>query len=281
MAWNIQAAGHTLYVNDARRGACDAVVGAGATFLDTAGRIARQSEMVLISVPGPDEVEAVLSGPEGLLAGLERGMLVIDTSTISPVQSKANAGRCRERGADHLDAPVSGGPHGAISANLAVMVGGEMPAFERARPLLECIAKSITHIGPAGSGNTIKLLNQVIYVSYQMAFAEGLAIGEDLGLDLDTMLEVWGASAAGHPMISTKFDEIRGLADTPGFAVERALLFVDLAEAARRDLGYSTPVFDAVAASLRRAEKSGFGSQDMILARGRYREGADDDRGDN
>ncbi len=81
-------------------------------------------------------------------------------------------------------------------------------------------------------------------------------------------------------MISTKYDEIRGVADTPGFAVERALLFIDLAEDACKGLGYSTPVFDAVAASLRRAEASGFANQDMILARDRYREGADDNRGD-
>lgn len=281
MARNIQLAGHTLFVNDVRRGACDAVVEAGANFLDTASRIARRSEIVLISVPGPDELEAVLSGPDGLFAGLERGMLVIDTTTISPRQSRQNAERCRELGADYLDAPVSGGQHGAISADLAAMVGGEKPAFERARPLLECVAKSVTRIGPAGSGSAIKLLNQLIYVSYQMVFAEGLAIGEDLGLDLDTMLDVWGASAAGHPMIRTKYDEIRGLADTPGFAVERALLFVDLAEEACRDLGYSTPVFDAVAASLRRAEADGLGTEDMILARGRYREGAADNRGDN
>jgi len=280
MALNIQTAGHTLFINDVRRDACDPVVEAGATFLDTAGRVAHQSEIVLISVPGPDEVEAVLSDPDGLLSGLERGMLVIDTTTISPHQSKQNAERCSGLGADYLDAPVSGGQHGAISADLAAMVGGEKPAFERALPIIECVAKSVTHIGPTGSGSAIKLLNQMIYVSYQMVFAEGLAVGEDLGLELDTMLDVWGASAAGHPMIGTKYDEIRGIADTPGFAVNRALLFIDLAEDACRDLGYSTPVFDAVAASLRHAKASGFANQDMILARGRYRENTDDNRGD-
>lgn len=280
MAWNIQTAGHVLFVNDVRRDACDRVVDSGATFLGTASRVARQSEIVLISVPGPDELEAVLSGPDGLLAGLERGMLVIDTTTISPRQSKQNAESCRNLGADYLDSPVSGGQHRAISADLAAMVGGEMPSFERALPILECVAKSVTHIGPVGSGSAIKLLNQLIYVSYQMVFAEGLAVGEDLGLDLDTMLDVWGASAAGHPMIGTKYDEIRGVADTPGFAVNRALLFIDLAEDACKGLGYSTPVFDAVAASLRRAEADGFGTEDMILARDRYRESADYKRGD-
>jgi 3-hydroxyisobutyrate dehydrogenase-like beta-hydroxyacid dehydrogenase len=280
MAWNIQTGGHVLFVNDIRRDACNRIVEAGATFLDTASLVVRQSEIVLISVPGPDELEVVMSGPDGLLAGIERGMVVIDTTTVSPDQSKENAERCRERGADYLDAPVSGGQHGAISADLAAMVGGERPSFERALPILECVAKSVTHIGPVGSGSAIKLLNQLIYVSYQMVFAEGLAIGEDLGLDLDTMLDVWGASAAGHPMITTKYDEIRGVADTPGFAVNRALLFIDLADDACKDLGYLTPVFDAVAASLRRAEADGFANEDMILARNRYRKNADDNRGD-
>jgi 3-hydroxyisobutyrate dehydrogenase-like beta-hydroxyacid dehydrogenase len=274
MARNIQAAGHQLFVNDVRREAADTLVAAGATFLPTARDIAASSEIILISVPGPDEVEAVLSDFDGLLGGLAPDTLVVDMTTISPRQSQENAERCRGISADYIDAPVSGGPHGAISADLAAMVGGDAPSFERARPILECVAKSITHVGPIGTGSAIKLLNQMIYVSYQMVFAEGLAIGEDLGLDLDTMLDVWDASAAGHPMISTKYDEIRGIADTPGFTVDRALLFIDLAENACRELGYSTPVFDAVAASLRSADATGFRNKDMILARDRYRASA-------
>ena len=272
MAHNIQAAGHSLYVNDVRPEACDAAVEGGATFLATPAEIARRAEIVVISVPGPNEIEAVLSGADGLLAGLESGKLVIDTTTISARQSKANAGRCLDLGVDYLDAPVSGGQHGAITADLAAMVGGDDAAFERAGPILECVAKSITHVGSTGSGSAIKLLNQMIYVSYQMVFAEGLAVGEDLGLDLETMLQVWGASAAGHPEITVKYDEIRGVAKTPGFAVNRALLFVDLAQEGSGDLGYSTPVFDAVAASLRLAETDGLADEDMIRARGRYRE---------
>ncbi len=271
MAENIRAAGHTLTVNDIRPELADPLVEAGATFHESAYEVARASDFVLISVPGPDELALVLDGPQGLLAGLGPGVLVIDTTTITPAKSRENGARCARFGADYLDAPVSGGPHGAASADLAVMVGGEVAMFERAQPLLQCIAKSITHVGPAGSGSAIKLLNQLIYVSYQMVFAEGLAMGEDLGLEVETMLQVWGASAAGHPMIATKYDEIRGISDNPGFAVNRALLFTDLAEEACRDLGYSTPVFDAVAQSLHRAEADGLQDQDMILARARYR----------
>ncbi len=271
MVNNIQTAGHNLFVNDVRREVCDAALANGASFLSTAKEIAQQADIIIICVQGPDELESVMSGPDGLLTGLEPGKLVIDTTTISPRQSKANAEHCHEHGADYLDAPVSGAEHGAISANLAVMVGGDDAAFERARPVLECVAKSITHIGDIGSGSTIKLLNQMIYVSYQMVFAEGLTIGEDLGLELETMLHVWGASVAGHPEIKMKYDEIRGVSDKPGFAINRALLFADLAQDAYGDLEYSTPVFESVVASLRLAQKNGLAGKDMIRARARYR----------
>ena len=271
MARNLQDSGHTLYVNDLRREACDGVVAAGGSFGATPADIARQSDVIFISVPGPDQVDALLDGDDGLLAGLMDGMLVIDATTIGPGQSRENARRCAERGADYIDAPVSGGQHGATSRDLAAMVGADAVAFERAKPILECIAKNVTHVGPIGSGSTIKLLNQLIYVSYQLVFAEGLAIGEDLGLDLETMLQVWAASAAGHPEITVKYDEIRGVSDKAGFIVKNALLFFDLAERARGELGYTTPLFDAASESLRGAMESGLAGEDMIRARARYR----------
>lgn len=271
MARNVRAAGHELLVNDIRREACAGIVGAGAEFAATPAEIARLSEIVMISVPGPDEVEAVLSGPGGLVAGLSPDMMVLDLTTITPRQSRENAERCRERGAVYLDAPVSGGAHGAASKDLTAMVGGEAAAFTRAKPILECVAKTVIHVGPLGTGSAIKLLNQAIYISYQMVFAEGLALGEDVGLDVDTMLDVLGMSAAGHPMISAKYDEIRGKSDSPGFAVDNGLLFMDLVREACADVGYATPIFETVAASLRKAEAEGLGSKDMIRARGRYR----------
>lgn len=272
MARNIRAAGHRLWVNDIRREACADVLQAGARYCASPAGVARQVEVVLISVPGPDEVEAVLAGEDGLLAGLRPGMLVIDTTTVSPAQSARNAARCAKLGADYIDAPVSGGDQGAVAGDLAAMIGAAPEAFERARPVLQCIAHSITRVGPVGTGSALKLLNQLIFISYQMAFAEGLTIGEALGLDLETMLEVLGASAAGHPLIRAKFDDIRGVRDAPGFAVHRALMYFDLAEQAGKDLGYAAPVFETVAASLRQAIASGHAEEDVIGARRGYRD---------
>jgi 3-hydroxyisobutyrate dehydrogenase-like beta-hydroxyacid dehydrogenase len=272
MARNLQESGHTLYVHDVRRVACDGVVENGGNYCATPADIARRADVVLISVPGPDQVDAVLDGDDGLLAGLTDGMLVIDATTIAPDQSKENARRCAERGADYIDAPVSGGQHGAISRDLAAMVGADPATFERARPILEGIAKNITHVGPLGSGSTIKLLNQLIYVSYQLVFAEALAIGEDHGIDLETMLQVWSASAAGHPEITLRYDEIRGVSDKPGFVIKNANLFFDLADRARGEIDSTTPLIDAAGASLRSALAGGLGGEDLIRARPRYRE---------
>lgn len=273
MARNIAAAGHELFVNDVRADACDRLAADGATVIATPAAVARHSETVLISVPGPVEAKDVMSGPDGLLAGLGKGMLVIDTTTISPRQSKEHARQCAETGTDYLDSPVSGGQHGAEAGDLTAMVGGGDAAYARALPILRCVATEITHIGPSGSASAIKLINQVIYIAYMAAFAEGLALGEDHGLSVDTMLDVLGTSAAGHEMMSTKYDEIRGLSDAPGFPVNRALLFCDLNEDACADFGYTTPVLEAVSAALRRADALGHGGDDVIRARRLYRSG--------
>ena len=266
MARNIQAGGHRLWVNDIRREACAAAINNGATYCASPAELARRVEAVLISVPGPDEVEAVLAGDDGLLAGLGRGMMVIDTTTVSPAQSVRNAARCVELGADYIDAPVSGGQQGAVSGDLAAMVGAAPEAFERALPILQCLAKSVTRIGPVGRGNAIKLVNQLIFVSYQMAFAEGISIGEDLGLDLETMLDVLAVSAAGHPLITAKYDRILGTSDAPGFAVAQALMYFDLTEETVERRGEATPVLESVVGALKQAIANGQAETDVIVA---------------
>jgi 3-hydroxyisobutyrate dehydrogenase-like beta-hydroxyacid dehydrogenase len=149
------------------------------------------------------------------------------------------------------------------------MAGGDEATFTRALPVLHSIGSNIRLIGPSGCGTAIKLINQAIYVSYMSAFAEGLALGEAVGISLDTLLDVLGSSAAGHPMIRTKYDEIRGVAKT-GFAVERAMLFMDLARDSFDGANIATPVVDAAARSLREALHRGLHAKDIIVARNEY-----------
>ena len=165
---------------------------------------------------------------------------------------------------------LMGAGTGAAAGTLGVMVGGDEAAFQRALPVLECYASKISHVGPLGSGNMLKLLNQCIYVSYQAAFAEGLALGEDMGFSLDTMLDMLASSSGGHPHIVRRYDGIRGSKDQPGFLIHRARLFLDLAREQCEDPKHSTPIFDTVSETLRQAEELGLGNEDVMAARDGY-----------
>lgn len=270
MATNLSKAGHGLAVYDVRAEASAALTTHGVTAAQSPSAVAAVSEIVFLSVPGPEEVHAAILGRDGILAGARRGLLLVNASTITPQQSKALAAKCDEAGVEFLDAPVSGAVPGAVAGTLTVMVGGTLAAFARAKPLLDLLGSKVRHVGDIGSASALKLVNQAIYVSYLAAFAEGLALGEQFGLTVDVMLDVLGTSAAGHPMIAQKHDEIRGVAKTPGFAIDRALLFLDLTEAAKAGVERTSPVFDAVSASLRHAQSLGLASDDVIVARNRY-----------
>ena len=266
MSRNLAKAGHEIVVFDVRPDVVKAAADYGAAGASTAREAAAQVDAVLISVPGPQEDDEVLLGRDGVLAGAGKGLLVIDATTITVEQSRKLARRCREQGVDYLEAPVSGAPHGAVAATLTVMAGGDQATFERALPILRSIGSNIRLIGPSGCGTAIKLINQAVYVSYMSVFAEGLALGEAVGISLDTLLDVLGTSAAGHPMIATKYDEIRGLAKT-GFALERAMLFMDLARESFENVSLSTPVIDAAAGSVRHGLERGLHARDIIVAR--------------
>ena len=269
MARNLARAGHSLIVFDVRPEAIKRATHEGACGAATAGEAAAQADAVLISVPGPQEDHEVLLGRDGVLSGAHDRLLVIDTTTITVAQSRSQALRCKDRGVGHLECPVSGAPHGAVAATLTVMAAGEDAAFARALPILRCIGSNIRLIGPSGTGMALKLINQAIYVAYMSTFAEGLALGERIGIPLETLLEVLGSSAAGHPMIAKKYDEIRGLTNT-GFALERCMLFMELARESFADATVNTPVIDAATASIRNALRRGLQGKDIIVARNNY-----------
>jgi 3-hydroxyisobutyrate dehydrogenase-like beta-hydroxyacid dehydrogenase len=269
MSRNLAKAGYEVVVFDLSAAAMKTAADYAATAAASAREAAASADAVLISVPGPQEDEDVLLGRDGVLAGARKGLLVIDTTTITVDQSRKFAKACGAREVDYLEAPVSGAPHGAAAATLTVMAGGEQAIFARALPILRKIGSNIRLIGPSGAGTAIKLINQAIYVSYMSVFAEGLALGEALGISLETLLDVLGSSAAGHPMIATKYDEIRGLAKT-GFALERAMLFMDLARESFCSVPLATPVIDAAAHSVRAAIGRGLADKDIIVARNDY-----------
>jgi 2-hydroxy-3-oxopropionate reductase len=267
MSRSLVDAGHDLLLCDARaETAAEMVRAYGAARAATPAEIARRCEAAIISVPGPDEAEAVLFGADGLVGAAKPGFLVIDMTTNTVPASRDFFARAQARSVDYLDAPVS---RGNGTGKHTVMVGGEPAAFERARPLLEAIAATVCHIGPSGSGTAVKLVNQAVYVTYMAAFAEGLAMAEAFGVPLEAALEALGRASAGDPLILTKYEEIRGLADKR-FAVASALRYLDDADEAFGRLDSAKPVIDAAAASLRAAAAKGLGGEDLIVARRRY-----------
>jgi 2-hydroxy-3-oxopropionate reductase len=269
MARNIVKKGHSLVVCDLNAGAVAGLTGLGATAAATPAQLAAQVDAVMLSLPTEAADEAVLWSADGLFAKPGKSLLVIDMTTLSVERSKDYAVRVKQAGGAYVEAPISGGPVGAAAGTLAVMAAGEPGAVEKARVLLDCIATSVVHVGPAGSGTAIKLINQMIYVSYMAAFAEGLALGEALGMPLETLLGVLGPSMAGRPVIENKFDEIRGLAKT-GFPTKNALHYLDLAAKDFATVPSMTPVIDAARASLTEAVRRGVTMEDLMVARKKY-----------
>lgn len=273
MARNLIDAGHALYVHDIDRSACDEAVGAGASWAGSPAEAARRATIVVSSVPGPREVTAVMTGPQGVLAGIQEGALVIECSTIGPNQSRDLARQFSDRGASYVDATVNRiRLDGVAEGRMTIMVGGDAADFERARPILECLGDRIHHVGPTGSGNAVKLLNQMIFLSYVAVFSEGLALGQRLGVPLETLLQVFATSAAGHTMIVDKYDQIESGDETPGFAIARVIKDLDLAAELCDEAAFSAPGFAASLAAFKSAAAEGFGASDMTTLHRLFRD---------
>lgn len=273
MARNLLDAGHALFVHDIVQAACDGAVEAGANWAASPAEAARQAEIIVSSVPGPQEVTALMKGPDGVLAGIAEGALVIETSTIGPAQSRDLADRFRAKGASYVDATVNRiRLDGVAEGRMTVMVGGKVVDFERARPILECIGDKIHHVGPTGSGNAVKLLNQMIFLSYVAVFSEGLALGQRLGVPLETLLQVFSTSAAGHTMIVDKYDQIESGDETAGFAIARVIKDLDLAAELCAEAAFSAPGFAASLAAFKSAADAGLGASDMTALQRLFRD---------
>jgi 2-hydroxy-3-oxopropionate reductase len=182
MAGHLRAAGHAVHAY-ARRRAATELTAAGYLPCASPQEVAQRAEYIITMVSDTPDVEAVLFGPAGVASGLTPGKLVIDMSSISPIATRTFAARIAERGCDYLDAPVSGGDVGAKAATLTIMVGGSVAAFERARPLLALMGRTITHIGEVGAGQTAKVANQIIVALTVEAVGEALLFAARAGVD--------------------------------------------------------------------------------------------------
>ena len=187
MAGNIQKAGYPMVVFDIREEVVKPFLDGGARLASSPAEVARLSDVILTSLPGPREVEQVATGAEGVLEGINPGGIYVDLSTSRPTLIREIEPKFRQKGCHVLDAPVSGGKSGAATRNLAVMVGGEREIFERIKPLLDAFGDKVFYAGSIGAGSVAKLVHNMIGHGVRQAIAEGLTLGVKAGVEPEAL----------------------------------------------------------------------------------------------
>jgi 3-hydroxyisobutyrate dehydrogenase len=200
MAAQLLEAGHALVVHDVRREAARELVAAGAEWADSPAAAASACEVIATCLPGPAEMETVCLGAGGLLQGVKPGALYIDHTTNSPLLARRVHERLAGKQVDMLDAPVSGGMEGAQTRDLLVMVGGERHVFDRARPVLDAIAKRVLYTGGIGTGSIAKIMHNCASFTLDVVLAECWTVGVKAGIDAATIVDVFNQAALGHQM---------------------------------------------------------------------------------
>ncbi|HZQ36061.1 MAG TPA: NAD(P)-dependent oxidoreductase, partial [Dehalococcoidia bacterium] len=263
MARNLIRAGHQLIVYDLREHAAANLIELGARWADSPKAVAEQCRVVFTSLPGPPEVERVVLGPDGVLAGAASGSVLFDLSSNAPPVIRRIAAQAADRGVTVLDAPVSGGVSGAEKATLAVMVGGERAAFEAHRELLGAIGANVFHLGPVGNGSIVKLMNNLIALSIGPLLDEAVVVGAKAGIPPTTLFEVMSVSSAG-PLVRGLPRLFRRNFEDASFALALARKDVGLAVGAGRDLGVPMPVAAAVEQVYEWAKGNGLGDKNSL-----------------
>ncbi len=220
MTRNLLAAGFDLTVHNRTPERMRPLAEAGAATAASPAELAASSDVVFVCVSDTPDVEHVLLGDGGVVHGANPGSLVVDMSTISPRATRRMAERLGGRGVAMLDAPVSGGSEGAAKGTLSIMVGGAEADVARARPYLEAMGSTITHVGPTGAGQSCKLVNQILVVVNMLAAAEALLFAQAAGLDLDRTMEAVAGGAGGSWMLSNRGTQAIRRDWRPGFTID-------------------------------------------------------------
>ncbi|MCA8928387.1 MAG: NAD(P)-dependent oxidoreductase [Alphaproteobacteria bacterium] len=265
MASNLQKAGHELVVHDLARQLADRHIAAGAVWVDSPKAVAEAADVVMTSLPGPPEMEAVTLDPNsGLIAGIREGSVYFDLSTNSPALVREVHARFAERGAQVFDAPVSGGPKGANSGRLAIWVGGDEASFEAHRQVLDAIGDQVRYIGPIGSGSIAKLVHNSAGYAIQCAIGEVFCAGVKAGVE---PLALWEAIRQGARGRLRTFDSLKdhfliNSYDPPDFALKLALKDITLAGQMARDVGVPMRLVNMAQAEMTEAVARGWGHRD-------------------
>jgi 2-hydroxy-3-oxopropionate reductase len=240
MAGHLLAAGHELFVYDLRPPA-QTLIDQGAKVCPSGKEVAQHSDIVIVMVPDTPHVAAALFDSNGIAAGLAKGKIVVDMSSISPVETKVFAQKINALGCAYLDAPVSGGEVGAKAASLTIMVGGPDDAFESVKPLFALMGKNITLVGGNGDGQTCKVANQIIVALNIEAVAEALLFASKMGADPAKVRQALMGGFASSRILEVHGERMIKRTFDPGFRIELHQKDLNLALSSARAIGVSLP----------------------------------------
>lgn len=261
MAARVQKAGHQVHAFNRSRGPVDELSGMGATPARSAAEAAERAEVILTALPTPDSVASVY---EEMAAAARAGQVYVDCSTVSLDLNRRCAAWLAKRGAQFLDAPVSGGPAGAQAGTLTVMAGGDQAAFDLALPVFRAFGKNIRLCGGVGAGQAVKLVNQLLVGVHTAAIAEAAVLGAKLGADPKIVLEVIGTSFGGSTMMTRNLP--RFISRDFSAATSVRLLLKDLGIIHAEAKGAQVPLLLGALAEQRFVEACGRGLAEEDMA---------------
>jgi 2-hydroxymethylglutarate dehydrogenase len=269
MAQHVLEAGYVLTVHDTRKETAQHLLKNGARWMDTPKGVAKSCQVVLSCLPGPPDVEEVVYGTDGLMAGWKEGDIYIDMSTNSPSIIRRVAEIAKTKGVSVLDTPVSGGVAGAKAGTLAIMVGGDPHTLEKVHKILAVIGSKIVHVGDIGCGNIAKLVNNMISICCNAACAEGFVLGVKAGIDPEKLYQVISAGTANNWNLQQYPDTVFIDDFEPGFKLDLAYKDIQLALALSSEYRVLTPLALAAQQGLIEARAAGLGDksvQSVIMA---------------
>lgn len=238
MCQHVMSKGYAATVYNRSKEKTQPLLEAGAKYAETPKAVAEKADVVFAIVGFPKDVREVFLGPQGALAGIKAGGILVDMTTSEPSLAREIYEAAKAKGVHAIDAPVSGGDVGAKNAALSIMIGGDKEAIDAVTPLFECMGKTIVHQGPAGAGQHTKMVNQILIAANMIAVCEGLLYGYKAGLDLETVFKSVSVGAAGSKALEVLGPRMLARNFEPGFYVEHFIkdMGIALAEAERMNL---------------------------------------------
>lgn len=263
MADRLLSKGHSVTGYNRTKSKAQWLIDRGMKWADSPRALAEAVDVVFVMVTNSAALEAVVLGPDGILAGMGPGKLLIDMSTVSPTVSRGIAARVRERGGDMVDAPVSGSVITLEQGKLSVMVGGEPATFDRVKPLLEDIGPKVTHVGGNGLAVSMKIAVNLSLAVQMLAFSEGVLLAEKSGIPRKTAVDVLTHSVVASPMVQYRGPFVLGLPDEAWFDMNMMQKDMSLALEMGRQLCVPLPTTAVTNEFLTAARGAGLAEKDF------------------